>query len=151
MPPSCGRAAIAATCCATGARIEIGIRRFLEQGNFKGFTTTFENLYGFHSPGLVVQRLMADGYGFGAEGDWKTAASVRAMKVMAAGLHGGAIFMEDYTYHLRPDGMMVLGAHMLEVCPTIASRQPPLEVHVPPSAVAVTCRAWSSMPRPARR
>lgn len=113
------------------ARIEIGLRRFLEVGNFKAFTTTFEDLHGLAQlPGLAVQRLMADGYGFGAEGDWKTAALLRAMKVMSAGLSGGGTsFMEDYTYHFSPDGMKVLGSHMLEVCPTIADGKPSLEVH----------------------
>jgi L-arabinose isomerase len=112
------------------ARIEIGLRRFLEIGNFKAFTTTFEDLHGLTQlPGLAVQRLMADGYGFGAEGDWKTAALLRAMKVMNVGLTGGVSFMEDYTYHLNPTSMKVLGAHMLEICPTIASGQPSLEVH----------------------
>jgi L-arabinose isomerase len=113
-----------------GARIELGIRRFLESGNFKGFTTTFEDLHGLTQlPGLGPQRLMADGYGFAGEGDWKTAALVRAMKVMASGLPKGTSFMEDYTYHLSPDGMQVLGAHMLEICPTIAEGKPKLEVH----------------------
>jgi L-arabinose isomerase len=113
-----------------GARIEIGIRRFLQDGNFKGFTTTFESLHGLAQlPGLGPQRLMAEGYGFAGEGDWKTAALVRAMKVMSAGLDGGTSFMEDYTYHLSADGMKVLGAHMLEVCPTIAATKPSLEVH----------------------
>jgi L-arabinose isomerase len=113
-----------------GARIEIGIRRFLQDGNFKGFTTTFEDLHGLAQlPGLGPQRLMAEGYGFAGEGDWKTAALVRAMKVMAAGLPKGTSFMEDYTYHLSPDGMKVLGAHMLEICPTIAAEKPRLEVH----------------------
>jgi L-arabinose isomerase len=113
-----------------GARLEIGIRRFLQDGNFKGFTTTFENLHGLAQlPGLGPQRLMAEGYGFAAEGDWKTAALVRAMKVMSAGLDGGTSFMEDYTYHLSADGMRVLGAHMLEICPTIAATKPSLEVH----------------------
>jgi L-arabinose isomerase len=112
------------------ARIEAGMRAFLEKGGFKGFTTTFENLTGLKQlPGLAVQRLMADGYGFGAEGDWKTAALVRAMKVMSAGLTGGTSFMEDYTYHLEPGNMKVLGAHMLEVCPSIADARPALEVH----------------------
>jgi L-arabinose isomerase len=113
-----------------GARIEIGIRRFLEDGNFKGFTTTFEDLHGLAQlPGLGPQRLMAEGYGFAGEGDWKTAALVRAMKVMTAGLPGGTSFMEDYTYHLNRSGMKVLGAHMLEICPTIAANKPSLEVH----------------------
>jgi L-arabinose isomerase len=112
------------------ARIEEGMRTFLEAGSFKAFTTTFEDLHGLvQLPGLAVQRLMADGYGFGAEGDWKTAALVRAMKVMAAGLPGGTSFMEDYTYHLEPGHMKVLGAHMLEVCPSIAAQKPSLEIH----------------------
>ena len=112
------------------ARIELGMRAFLEEGGFKAFTTTFENLHGLEQlPGLAVQRLMNDGYGFGAEGDWKTAALVRAMKVMATGLEGGTSFMEDYTYHLDPGGMKVLGAHMLEVCASIAKGRPSLEVH----------------------
>lgn len=113
-----------------GARIERGLRRFLEEGGFKGFTTTFEDLHGLAQlPGLGPQRLMAEGYGFAAEGDWKTAALVRAMKVMSAGMTGGTSFMEDYTYHLHPAGMQVLGAHMLEICPSIAAARPALEVH----------------------
>jgi L-arabinose isomerase len=112
------------------ARIELGMRGFLESGTFKAFTTNFEDLHGLKQlPGLAVQRLMADGYGFGAEGDWKTAALVRAMKVMAVGLPGGTSFMEDYTYHLDPAGPKVLGAHMLEVCASIAKDTPTLEVH----------------------
>lgn len=112
------------------ARIELGLRAFLEDGGFHGLTDTFENLHGLRQlPGLAVQRLMADGYGFGAEGDWKTAALVRVMKVMAAGLPGGTSFMEDYTYHLAPGEEMVLGAHMLEVCPSIAAERPSLEIH----------------------
>lgn len=112
------------------ARIELGMRDFLEAGGFSAFTTTFEDLHGLRQlPGLAVQRLMHSGYGFGAEGDWKTAALVRAMKVMGAGLTGGTSFMEDYTYHFDPQGMMVLGAHMLEVCPSIASDKPTLQVH----------------------
>ncbi|MFW6306205.1 MAG: L-arabinose isomerase [Bacillota bacterium] len=110
------------------ARIEIGMRAFLEDGGFKGFTTTFEDLHGLKQlPGLAVQRLMAEGYGFGAEGDWKTAALLRAMKVMSLGK--GTSFMEDYTYHLNPDNMQVLGSHMLEVCPSIADSNPSLEIH----------------------
>jgi L-arabinose isomerase len=112
------------------ARIEAGMRAFLEAGGFKAFTTTFEDLHGLAQlPGLAVQRLMAEGYGFGAEGDWKTAALVRALKVMATGLRGGTSFMEDYTYHFDPKGPKVLGAHMLEVCPSIAAGIPSLEVH----------------------
>ena len=113
-----------------GARAELGIRAFLEAGGFKGFTTTFEDLHGLTQlPGLACQRLMADGYGFGAEGDWKTAALLRAMKVIGDGLPGGTSFMEDYTYHLSPKGHQVLGAHMLEICPTIATTKPTLEIH----------------------
>ncbi len=112
------------------AKIEIGLRRFLEEGNFVGFTTTFEDLHGLSQlPGIAVQRLMAEGYGFGAEGDWKTAALVRAVKVMATGLKGGTSFMEDYTYHFEPENPMVLGAHMLEVCESIAAEKPTLEIH----------------------
>jgi L-arabinose isomerase len=106
------------------------MRAFLEDGNFKAFTTTFENLHGLvQLPGLAVQRLMAEGYGFGAEGDWKTAALVRAMKVMSSGMMGGTSFMEDYTYHLDRGNMKVLGAHMLEVCTSIAEGSPSLEIH----------------------
>jgi L-arabinose isomerase len=112
------------------ARIEAGLRAFLQKGGFSAFTTTFEDLHGLPQlPGLAVQRLMADGYGFGAEGDWKTAALVRALKVMSSGMKGGTSFMEDYTYHLDPKGPKVLGAHMLEVCASIAERRPSLEVH----------------------
>ena len=112
------------------ARIELGMRDFLTEGGFKGFTDTFENLRGLvQLPGIAVQRLMKDGYGFGAEGDWKTAAMVRAMKVMAAGLPGGNTFMEDYTYHLNPSRMLVLGAHMLEICESIADGKPACEIH----------------------
>jgi L-arabinose isomerase len=113
-----------------GARIEIALRSFLEEGGFKGFTTTFEDLHGLKQlPGLAVQRLMADGYGFGAEGDWKTCALLRAMKVMADGLDGGTSFMEDYTYHMDPANPLVLGSHMLEVCESIAAGRPTLEIH----------------------
>jgi L-arabinose isomerase len=112
------------------ARQEAGIRAFLEQGGFNGFCTTFEDLHGLKTlPGLAVQRLMADGYGFGAEGDWKSCGLVRALKVMAAGLPGGVSFMEDYTYHLVKGKERVLGAHMLEVCPSIAAGKPSLEIH----------------------
>lgn len=112
------------------AKIELGMRAFLNDGGFKAFTTTFEDLHGLKQlPGLAVQRLMNDGFGFGAEGDWKTSAMLRAAKVMAAGLNGGTSFMEDYTYHLDPSGMKVLGAHMLEVCESIAASKPSLEVH----------------------
>jgi L-arabinose isomerase len=112
------------------ARIEIGLRGFLERGGFAAFTDTFEDLDGLAQlPGIAVQRLMADGYGFGAEGDWKTAVMVRLVKVMATGLPGGTSFMEDYTYHLDPLAPKVLGAHMLEVCPSIARDRPSCEIH----------------------
>lgn len=112
------------------ARIELGLRSFLTDGGFHAFTDTFENLHGLRQlPGIAAQRLMEDGCGFGAEGDWKHAALVRSMKVMAHGLPGGTSFMEDYTYHLDPEGQAVLGAHMLEVCPTIAAGTPSCEVH----------------------
>jgi L-arabinose isomerase len=111
------------------ARIELGLRSFLKETGANAFTDTFEDLYGLQQlPGIAAQRLMAEGYGFGAEGDWKTSALVRAVKVMSDGLAGGASFMEDYTYHL-PNGGQILGAHMLEVCPSIAEDKPSVEVH----------------------
>ncbi len=113
-----------------GARIEAGLRAFLTDGGFGAFTTNFEDLGGLRQlPGLAVQRMMADGYGFGAEGDWKSAALLAAGKAMAHGLPGGTSFMEDYTYHLGPGPQRILGAHMLEVCPSITTRTPSLEVH----------------------
>jgi L-arabinose isomerase len=112
------------------ARIEAGLRSFLEGGSFTAFTTNFEDLGGLRQlPGIAVQRLMAEGYGFGAEGDWKTSALVRILKVMGQGQPGGTSFMEDYTYHLGPGEPKILGAHMLEVCPTIAARRPACEIH----------------------
>jgi L-arabinose isomerase len=112
------------------AAIEIGLRALLEEGGFTAFTTTFEDLHGMKQlPGLAVQRLMEDGYGFAGEGDWKTAALLRVMKVMAHGLSGGTSFMEDYTYHLDPANPQILGAHMLEICPSISSEKPKIEVH----------------------
>ena len=112
------------------AKIELGIEQFLVAGNFKGFTDTFEDLHGLiQLPGIAAQRLMHKGYGFAAEGDWKTAALVRAMKVMGSGLNGGNSFMEDYTYHFNPDNRMVLGAHMLEICESIAEGKPSCEIH----------------------
>jgi L-arabinose isomerase len=111
------------------AKIELGLRAFLEEGEFGAFTDTFEDLHGMGQlPGIAVQRLMAEGYGFGGEGDWKTAALVRTMKVMAHGLPGGTSFMEDYTYDFSGTPK-VLGSHMLEICPTIAQDKPTLEVH----------------------
>lgn len=112
------------------ARIEAGLRSFLDTGGFKAFTDTFEDLGDLPQlPGIAVQRLMADGYGFGGEGDWKTAALLRIAKVMSAGLPGGSSFMEDYTYDFSPADPKVLGAHMLEVCPSIAADRPSCEIH----------------------
>ncbi len=112
------------------AKIEIGLTHFLEDGNFKGFTDTFEDLHGMEQlPGIASQRLMGKGYGFGGEGDWKTSALVRAMKVMGTGLPGGNSFMEDYTYHFEPGNELVLGSHMLEICESIASKKPLCEIH----------------------
>jgi len=112
------------------AKIEAGMQKFLTEGGYTAFTTTFEDLHGLNQlPGLAVQHLMHEGYGFGAEGDWKTAALVRTMKIMNTGLPEGTSFMEDYTYHLEPGNEMILGAHMLEVCPSVASSRPRIEVH----------------------
>ncbi len=112
------------------ARIELGLRAFLEAGGFKGFTDTFEDLHGLAQlPGIAAQRLMGSGYGFAGEGDWKTAALVRAMKVMGSGLPGGNSFMEDYTYHFEPGNNLVLGAHMLEICESIAAGKPSCEIY----------------------
>jgi L-arabinose isomerase len=112
------------------AKIELGMRAFLENGGYTAFTDTFEDLHGMKQlPGIATQRLMASGYGFGGEGDWKTSALVRTMKVMGAGLEGGNSFMEDYTYHFDPDNMTCLGSHMLEICPTIAKGDVSCEIH----------------------
>ncbi len=112
------------------ARIEIGLRRFLEEGGYGAFTDTFEDLHGMvQLPGLPVQRLMADGYGFGGEGDWKHAALVRVLKVIGKGKAGGTSFMEDYTYHFDPAGARCLGSHMLEICPSISAEKPRCEIH----------------------
>ena len=112
------------------AKIELGLRKFLEDGGFKGLSDTFEDLHGMAQlPGLAVQRLLADGYGFAGEGDWKTAALVRAFKVMGSGLPGGNAFMEDYTYHFDPNNALVLGSHMLEVDASLANGKAALEVH----------------------
>jgi L-arabinose isomerase len=112
------------------AKIELGLRSFLEAGGFKGFTDTFEDLHGMTQlPGIAAQRLMGAGYGFAGEGDWKTSALVRAMKVMGSGLPGGNSFMEDYTYHFEPGNNLVLGSHMLEICESIADGQPSCEIH----------------------
>jgi L-arabinose isomerase len=112
------------------ARIELGLRSFLGEGGFGAFTTNFQDLGGLRQlPGIAVQRLMADGYGFGGEGDWKTSVLLRLLKVMGAGRDGGTSFMEDYTYHLGPGEPKILGAHMLEVCPSIAAGTPSCEIH----------------------
>ncbi|WP_026462532.1 L-arabinose isomerase [Adhaeribacter aquaticus] len=112
------------------AKIELGLKAFLEDGNFKGFSDTFEDLHGMvQLPGIAAQRLMGAGYGFAGEGDWKTAALVRAMKVMGSGLPGGNAFMEDYTYHFDPNNMLVLGSHMLEIDESIAKGKPSCEIH----------------------
>lgn len=112
------------------AKIELGLRSFLDEGGFKAFTDTFENLGTLRQlPGIAVQRLMADGYGFGGEGDWKTSAMVRTLKVMAEGMEGGTSFMEDYTYHFGQNKSYCLGSHMLEICPSIADDKPSCEVH----------------------
>jgi L-arabinose isomerase len=112
------------------ARQEAGIRKFLTDGGYGGFTTTFEDLHGLNQlPGLACQRLMADGFGFAAEGDWKTAALLRFAKTAQGDAAGGCSFMEDYTYHLDPANPLVLGAHMLEICPSIAAAKPRLEIH----------------------
>ncbi|WP_207422419.1 L-arabinose isomerase [Desertivirga brevis] len=112
------------------AKIELGLKAFLEAGNYKGFSDTFEDLHGMKQlPGIAAQRLMNQGYGFAGEGDWKTAALVRAMKVMGSGLAGGNAFMEDYTYHFDPSNPLVLGSHMLEICESIADGQAKCEIH----------------------
>jgi L-arabinose isomerase len=112
------------------AKIELGMLSFLQDGNYKGFSDTFEDLHGMAQlPGIASQRLMGKGYGFAGEGDWKTAALVRAMKVMGSGLPGGNAFMEDYTYHFDPSNPMVLGSHMLEICESIADGKAKCEIH----------------------
>ncbi|MGW1465978.1 L-arabinose isomerase [Streptomyces sp. NPDC002308] len=112
------------------ARIEAGLRTFLTDGGFGAFTTNFEDLGGLRQlPGIAVQRLMAQGYGFGGEGDWKTAVLLRTLKTAADGLPGGTSFMEDYTYDLTPGNELILGAHMLEVCPSLADEVPSCEIH----------------------
>src|SRR6476620_9836529 len=127
-----------------GAAIEIGLRSFLEAGGFGAFTTSFEDLGALKQlPGLAVQRLMAEGYGFGAEGDWKTAILVRVANVMGAGLPGGASLMEDYTYDLVAGDEKILGAHMLEVAPSLSSQRARLEIHPWASATAKTPSGWS--------
>lgn len=130
LAPELGKSGARHASLREAARIELALRAFLTQGGFRGFTTTFEDLHGLRQlPGIAVQRLMADGFGFGAEGDWKTAALLRAMKVMASDMGGRTSFMEDYTYHLEPGNHLVLGSHMLEVCPSIAAAKPACEVH----------------------
>lgn len=112
------------------ARIELGLKAFLEDGGYSAYTNTFEDLHGMRQlPGIGSQRMMAAGYGYGGEGDWKTSAMVHIMKVMASGMKGGNSFMEDYTYHFDPVNSMVLGSHMLEICPTIAAQKVKCEIH----------------------
>ena len=134
------------------ARIELGILGFLTEGGFKGFTDTFEDLHGLvQAAGVSAQRLMAAGFGFAGEGDWKTCALVRAMKVMGSGLKGGTSFMEDYTYHLEPGNQLVLGAHMLEICPSIAGGKVTLCKFIRSALVErLTPRAWYSILQPVR-
>lgn len=128
--PDLQRGGAKRTSLEEAARIELGIENFLTQGGFKGFTDTFEDLHGLSQlPGIAVQRLMAKGYGFAGEGDWKTAALVRAMKVMGEGKQGGNAFMEDYTYHFDPENSLVLGSHMLEVDECLAAHKPTCEIH----------------------
>jgi L-arabinose isomerase len=111
-------------------RQELGLRGFLDEGGFSAFTTNFQDLGGLRQlPGIAVQRLMADGYGFGGEGDWKTSALLHVLKTMSQGRDGGTSFMEDYTYHFGPGEPKILGAHMLEVCPTITDEVPSCEIH----------------------
>ena len=130
LAPELGKGAERHDSLRDAARIEIGLRRFLEDGGYGAFTNTFEDLHGMAQlPGLPTQRLMADGYGFGAEGDWKHAALVRVLKVMSAAKSGGTSFMEDYTYHFDPAGARCLGSHMLEICPSISASRPRCEVH----------------------
>ena len=112
------------------AAIEVGLRRVLQSGDYTAFTTNFEDLVGLRQlPGIAVQRLMADGYGFGAEGDWKTATLLRVLKVAGYGRPGGTSFMEDYSYHLGPGTPKILGTHMLEICPSLADGEPRCEIH----------------------
>ncbi len=109
---------------------EIALRTILERVGATAFTDTFEDLGGLRQlPGLAVQRLMEQGYGFGAEGDWKTAVLVRLAKVMGYGLAGGASLMEDYCYEMTPGKEKILGAHMLEICPTLTTTRPRIEIH----------------------
>ncbi len=130
LAPELGSAGARRGSLVEAARIEAGLRAFLERGGFGAFTDTFEDLHGLAQlPGIAAQRLMADGFGFGAEGDWKTAALLRILKTMATGLPGGTSFMEDYTYDFSSGGPLVLGAHMLEICPSIASGRPSCEIH----------------------
>lgn len=115
---------------AVQAQIELGFERFLEEKNYQAIVTHFGDLGALKQlPGLAIQRLMEKGYGFGAEGDWKVAAMTRIMKLMAEGMNGGTAFMEDYTYHFEPGNEMLLGSHMLEVCPSIAAEKPKIQVH----------------------
>ncbi len=130
MMPSLSKDGAMRSSLIEAARIELGIKNFLHDGGYGAYTNTFEDLHGMRQlPGIGSQRMMAAGYGYGGEGDWKTSAMVRVMKVMASGLAGGNSFMEDYTYHFDPVNPMVLGSHMLEICPSISSGKVNCEVH----------------------
>ncbi len=130
MMPSLRNGGLMRQSLVEAARIELGLKAFLEEGGFSAYTNTFEDLHGMRQlPGIGSQRMMAAGYGYGGEGDWKTSAMVRALKVMASGMEGGNSFMEDYTYHFDPANPMVLGSHMLEICPSIAKGTVKCEVH----------------------
>lgn len=130
LAPALSKGGSAESALRVAAKIELGLRAFLEEGGFTAFTDTFEDLHGLDQlPGIAAQRLMADGYGFGAEGDWKHAALVRLLKIMAHGRDEGTTFMEDYTYQLDGPNSKVLGAHMLEICPSIAAGKPSCEIH----------------------
>lgn len=112
------------------AKTEVALKKMFDEYGYSAFTTNFEDLHGMDQlPGLACQNLMADGYGFGGEGDWKVAAMTAIMKAMAEGMNGGTAFMEDYTYHLEKGNEHILGAHMLEVCPSVAVNKPKIEVH----------------------
>lgn len=112
------------------AKEEIAMKKMLDREGCKAFSNTFEDLYGMEQlPGLASQRLMAQGYGYGGEGDWKVSALTAVIKAMTEGMTGGSAFMEDYTYHLESGNEYSLGAHMLEVCPSVAAARPRIEVH----------------------
>ncbi len=135
------------------AKIEAALKNFMDKNGYGAFHTNFQDLGGLKQlPGLAVQNLMKKGFGFGAEGDWKTASLTRIMKLMSKDLHGGTSFMEDYTYHFEPGNEMLLGAHMLEVCPSIAKDKPKIQVHplsignrLPPARAVFTAKAGKAI------